>query len=354
MKLIHLCKSVLLSFISKNKLLSVFALIISMLAIYSFTGSVALFLSPFDEADLQKNCKYYVTVDKDKLGELQSTFDSLPKIIDFGKSNCTLYYSLNNSKYLYYENFDTVFPTEISDLFRYINTEYTIITGRDYTREEILDFDGNIIVSEETGLAVGDKFNTEINEKPIAFNVIGVSDRAVMPFSFYEEYNQPCSIGFVFDENLNESQLSALSGVFSDVSVIAPREDNPISYFLYFSLGIVLCVFSALQIYGIFLYMASKVRYNLRIMKITGCPGGYINLISFIIIICYTVVSLLLALLFSPLFEKLFISFRLIYVPVFTDYLLSFAVYTVIVIIAVIPGVRKLSEKLLCEDGEIK
>ncbi len=93
MKLIHLCKSVLLSFISKNKLLSVFALIISTLAIYSFTGSVALFLSPFDEADLQKNCKYYVTVDKYKLGELQSTFDSLPKIIDFGKSNCTLYYS---------------------------------------------------------------------------------------------------------------------------------------------------------------------------------------------------------------------------------------------------------------------
>lgn len=355
MKLIHLCKSVFLSFVTKNKLLSVFALIISMLAIYSFTGSKALFLSPFNEEDLQKNCKYIIYVDTSKPGDIQSAFDSLPRIIDFNQSLQTLYYNFDN-KYIYDERFETVPKKEIADLYRYAAPEYHIISGRDYTAEEILSFDGNIIVSEKTGLKVGDRFNTEINEKPVTFNVIGISDNSVIPFSFYEKYNLTYVMSFIFERDLSETELSALSSVFPNVIVSPPRgiTDNPVNYIVYFALGIILSAFSALQIYGLFLYMASKVRYNMRIMKIVGCQSSTITLINFIIVVIYTAASFLLTLLFAPLFEKLFITFRLIYVPVFTDYLISFAIYTVIVIIAVIPGIRSLSEKLLSEDGEIK
>ena len=356
MKLIHLCKSVFLSFVTKNKLLSVFALIISMLAIYSFTGSASLFLSPFSEEDLQKNCKYIIYVDSYKPGDIQSAFDSLPEIIDFNQSFQTLCYTFDNNKYIYDERFETVPKKEIADLYRYATPEYNIISGRDYTAEEILSFDGNIIVSEKTGLKVGDRFNTEINEEPVTFNVIGVSDNAVIPFSFYEKYDLTYVMSFIFERDLSETELSALSSVFPDVIVSPPRgiANNPVNYIVYFALGIILSAFSALQIYGLFLYMASKVRYNMRIMKIVGCQSGTITLINFIIVVIYTAASFFLTLLFAPLFEKLFITFRLIYVPVFTDYLISFAVYTVIVIIALIPGIRSLSEKLLREDGEIR
>lgn len=354
MKFLCLCQRILRSFIGKNRLLTAFALIISTLAMYCFVGAGVLFLSPYDESNSENNTFYSTSAGNINAEKITDAFSRLPKVYGIYTGNPIISYTTDKSKYPYYETFSVIYPEEVDAVYRYASEDYTLISGRNYTAEEIENYDDSIIVAEGTELEVGEKLKAKINDQEIALNIIGTADKSVIPLSFLQKYDSSAEVLFRFEkEQLSDEEVNTLSEAVGYVTARYNDYDPQIvSYIVYIFVGVMLCIFAAFQVYGVFVYMASKVRYELRTVKIIGCKTGMLTAANLVVIVCYTALSFIIMIIFSPLVQKLFYSFRLYYLPGFQDFFTAFVIYTVIVVTAVLSGMRKLSENLLSGEGE--
>lgn len=67
----------------------------------------------------------------------------------------------------------------------------------------------------------------------------------------------------------------------------------------------------------------------------------------------YTAVSFICAIALSPIFTALMVKHRMEYVPTAFDYLLSFVIYSIIIIISLLPGFKRISSATYANGGAI-
>ena len=358
MKFINLCKSIFITCLQKNKLLSVMAILISCLAVYCFLGAYACFLNGKVESELNNLEQHIVVPDQEKTDELASTLKNMPGILVCEPYGYILYYqNPDGSPYDLYLDPIVKYPDSLEGIHYRLKASYKIISGRDYTEEELKTPSDSIILSEELGFKVGDKITLIFDKTTEEYTVIGIADNSILPYSYYQNHSAEHGlIKFVFERDLTQEERSALEKLCVSYIVFEKDEDGVVfvgEYIIAIVLGVLVSLFSALQVFGIFLYMFAKVKYNFRIMRITGCKKRRVIAITLIIVSAFAIISLILCICLFPLFLQLLMAFNMTYIPVAADMAVSFLIYLTIVLLSTLPGINALSEKILDERGEL-
>lgn len=363
MKLLLPYKSLLKTCVFGCKKISIMALLISVAAIFGFLSSFCAIFSSTIEKSRNDVSGYLIKFNGINQQVIADCLKEFPKIISFGGSfdtNCYISYQIVGEDRFIADEFGyALFDKQLTELYPYMNADYTVTEGRDYTEEEITSCSDIVIVSKHTGFKLGDTIRLPGDK--VSLTVIGIADKTVIPFSFFERYGNNSSrfTGSIikFEKDLSDEQLQKLSEV-AEISRIdpPPREmdsfkNGLITYGIIISYGVVLSVFAALQLYSLFLYISGTAEYNMCVMKITGCKSRTLLLILLLVTFTYIAVSLLLSFILFPLYSQLLVvTLRLLYIPKFTDFAVAFVIYSAIVLIAVLPGLKRITEKPLAQS----
>lgn len=383
MKFLRLYKSLLFTFVKSSIRLSAVAVLISVFAVYSVICTFCCFLSTFSEmnkANLNIYLPEYYNCEKDSSGfvlsvkntnvkELFSVLSDMPEIIDYKAGVANLLHTSSDSRFFLSEYAYVLYPDEYKDVYRYINPEYTVYEGRDFSEDEAQTCNNTIIASKLSNMKIGETFTVLCDKGNIDLTVIGISDEFVMPLSFFEKYgyalyytdnnrkqhetNKNCD-EIIFERNLTDEELARLDAASLNLYVKLPDENDYASdYVLIIPICIVFCIMTALQVYSMFLYLAKKSQYHISIMKITGCKNSTVLVLTLLVTLTYILAALVIAILCMPLLTELTMKFRLNYVPCLSDFVIAFVFYSVVVLAAVFPGLRSIVSKPLAKVGEI-
>ncbi len=358
MRFLNLCKSIFITCLQKNKILSLFSVLISCLAVFCFLGTFASIFNAKTETELRQMTNHYVIPKYEKIKELSDNLKNLPAFLKCRISPQNIYYQKNNEPYTYVISCCVKYPAYLEEQHTGFKTSYNLISGRDYTDSEMENSADIIIVAEKSGFKVGDKISILSGNKAEEITVIGIAEKTVLPYSYYKNHKAiSWLMNFVFEKELTTDEITALSELCESYDVYEGRDEIPegviVTYIFTIFIGVIVSAFSALQVYGVFLYMFSKIKYNFRIMRITGCKKKEVTAINLAIVAIYTLASLVLVICLYPLFSQLLLAFGISYIPIATEVVIAFLIYAVIVLLSVLPGVKTLSEGLLDEKGEL-
>ena len=163
---------------------------------------------------------------------------------------------------------------------------------------------------------------------------------------------------FFFTSDLSDDELQALEQFLGKVVYIQPpnRENNDSVIIIYAIItgGIVVTgIFTALLLLTLMLHLTDNCSEQINVLKVTGCKSMPITLLLSAVTLTYTAVSFICAIALSPIFTALMETLRMEYVPTAFDYLLSFVIYSIIIIISLLPGFKRISSATYANGGAI-
>lgn len=394
MKYLTLYKSFLVHWVKKNVKLNVCILLISVLSVFAFVSSFCCFFSTYIYVENNyNNYKYAISYDGQNPDEFLSFMtENFPKVNYILDNYCSLCYKYNTDKYIRNDSGLVRYSEKWNAMYDKINKSYNIIEGRDFTEDELLNNKNVIIVSENSKIPVGDVIEIAHDEyeensdttKNYKLNVIGIADNFVVPVAFFEENPYvECNIEygkhdfenytscmylstFGFVDELSEEQLNTAKefmcydaenyedqsqDYFVEKPTLQIMRESQINYIIVAIVGAIVAVFTALQLYTLFLHLANKSKYHIAVIKVTGCHDKPVFLIMLGVSFTYVLTAFLLSLPLFPLFMKLCKFCRLDYIPQFSDFLISFVILSAAVCLAVIPGFKKILNEPLSKGG---
>ena len=374
MKFLLLFKSLLLTFIKSSKRLSFLSVIISVAAMLSFLSVYSFVMTSFSYDSRWDKYVYTLAYDdKGKMKEDITKLNTLPSVAELTVVDGTISYTYSDAKYVCVDRLVVRQPEGNESFSLLINKNYSVYDGRDFTEEEVFNADkykNEIIVSRDSGLSLGDAISIVRDKENIDVKVIGIAESFVLPASFFKKYGAdirvtnkgdilykttPSRYSVIFDRELNEKESKLLKDTFPSSSYNMPNKDQGapiVQNAVVIAIGVIFCIFTALQLYSIFLYIAKKAEYNISIFKITGGKSKTVLFATLLVIMCYLAISFFITYLLLPLFAELVSDFRINYFPQITDLTVAFIIYSVVVIISVLPGLSRAIKKPLSKAGE--
>lgn len=378
MKYKSLYLSMLHSFLKSDIKLNILIFLISISAVYTF---LSLFC-----AMNSSNAAYRNMMDRSGY-----SFDGvMPEDAPgFFKENLPVVYSADADKaiisyrasdnYICTETVKVAFDESMKELYRYIQSDYNITDGRYFTEDELTGDSKVIIAESDCGISVGDRLIVPDDKGDITLTVIGISDDFIIPYSFFRYHNNSgiyvkdedfenemkntattkySGTRFFFTSDLSDSQLKALKQYLNmEVYVQPPNRENAQSVAILYAIitgGIVVTgIFTALLLLTLMLHLTDNCGEQINVLKVTGCKTTPIILLLSAVTLTYTAFSFICAIALSPLFTALMVKLRMEYVPTAFDYLLSFVIYSIIVIISLLPGFKRISSRISTNGGAI-
>jgi hypothetical protein len=163
---------------------------------------------------------------------------------------------------------------------------------------------------------------------------------------------------FFFTSDLSDDELQALEQYLGEEVYIQPpnRESHESVIIIYTIItgGIVVTgIFTALLLLTLMLHLTDNCSEQINVLKVTGCKSMPITLLLSAVTLTYTAVSFICAIALSPIFTALMVKLRMEYVPTAFDYLLSFVIYSIIIIISLLPGFKRISSATYANGGAI-
>lgn len=304
--------------------------------------------------------------------------ENLPAVYSADADKAIISYRASDN-YICTQSAKVAFDENTKQLYRYIQSDYSISGGRYFTEDELTG-DSKVIIAEKyCGINVGDKLIVPDDKGDIPVTVIGTSDDFIVPYSFFRYHNNsgiyvkdedfenemkntaPTKYNgtrFFFTSDLSDSQLKALKQYLgTEVYVQPPARENAQSVAILYAIiigGIVVTgIFAALLLLTLMLHLTDNCSEQINVLKVTGCKSMPIILLLSAVTLTYTAFSFICAIALSPLFTALMVKLRMEYVPTAFDYLLSFVIYSIIVIISLLPGFRRISSRISTNGGAI-
>ncbi len=304
--------------------------------------------------------------------------ENLPAVYYADADKARISYRASDN-YICTEIVKVAFDNNMKQLYRYIQSDYSITDGRYFTDDELIGDSKVIIAERDCGINVGDKLIVPDDKGDIDLTVIGTADDFIVPYSFFRYHNNSgiyvkdedfenemkntaptkysgTQIFFVSD--LSSSQLKALKqNLGMEVYVQPPNREYGESIIIIYAIttgGIVVAgIFTALLLLTLMLHLTDNCGEQINVLKVTGCKPMPIILLLSAVTLTYNAFSFICAIALSPLFTALMVKLRMEYVPTAFDYLLSFVIYSIIVIISLLPGFKRISSGTYTNGGAI-
>ena len=304
--------------------------------------------------------------------------ENLPEVYTAYADNAVVSYR-SSENYICTESAKVAFNKSMKELYRFIQSDYNITDGRFFTEDELKGDSKVIIAENDCGINVGDRLIIPDDKADIVLNVIGLSDDFIVPYTFFLYHNNsgiyvkdedfenemkntaPTKYNgarFFFTSDLSDDELQALEQFLGKVVYIQPpnRENNESVIIIYTIItgGIVVTgIFTALLLLTLLLHLTDNCSEQINVLKVTGCKSMPITLLLSTVTLTYTAVSFICAIALSPIFTALMVKLRMEYVPTAFDYLLSFVIYSIIIIISLLPGFKRISSATYTNGGAI-
>lgn len=304
--------------------------------------------------------------------------ENLPAVYSADADKAIISYRASDN-YICTETVKVAFDESMKELYRYIQSDYNITDGRYFTEDELTGDSKVIIAESDCGISVGDRLIVPDDKGDITLTVIGISDDFIIPYSFFRYHNNSgiyvkdedfenemkntattkySGTRFFFTSDLSDSQLKALKqNLNMEVYVQPPNRENAQSVAILYAIitgGIVVTgIFTALLLLTLMLHLTDNCGEQINVLKVTGCKSMPIILLLSAVTLTYTAFSFICAIALSPLFTALMVKLRMEYVPTAFDYLLSFVIYSIIVIISLLPGFKRVSSGTYTNGGAI-
>lgn len=304
--------------------------------------------------------------------------ENLPEVYTAYADNAVVSYR-STENYICTESAKVAFNKSMKELYRFIQSDYNITDGRFFTEDELKGDSKVIIAENDCGINVGDRLIIPDDKGDIVLNVIGLSDDFIVPYTFFLYHNDsgiyvkdedfenemkntaPTKYNgarFFFTSDLSDDELQALEQFLGKVVYILPpnREDTESVIIIYTIItgGIVVTgIFTALLLLTLMLHLTDNCSEQINVLKVTGCKSMPITLLLSVVTLTYTAVSFICAIALSPIFTALMVKLRMEYVPTAFDYLLSFVIYSIIIIISLLPGFKRISSATYKNGGAI-
>ena len=304
--------------------------------------------------------------------------ENLPEVYTAYADNAVVSYR-SSENYICTESAKVAFNKSMKDLYRFIQSDYNITDGRFFTEDE-LNGDSKVIIAEnDCGINVGDRLIIPDDKGDIVLNVIGLSDDFIVPYTFFLYHNNSgiyvkdedfenemkntaptkySGARFFFTSDLSDDELQALEQYLGkEVYIQPPNRENNESVIIIYAIitgGIVVTgIFTALLLLTLMLHLTDNCSEQINVLKVTGCKSKPITLLLSAVTLTYTAVSFICAIALSPIFTALMETLRMEYVPTAFDYLLSFVIYSIIIIISLLPGFKRISSATYANGGAI-
>ena len=304
--------------------------------------------------------------------------ENLPEVYTAYADNAVVSYR-SSENYICTESAKVAFNKSMKDLYRFIQSDYNITDGRFFTEDELKGDSKVIIAENDCGINVGDRLIIPDDKGDIVLNVIGLSDDFIVPYSFFLYHNNSgiyvkdedfenemkntaptkySGARFFFTSDLSDDELQALEQYLGKEVYIQPpnREDTESVIIIYAIItgGIVVTgIFTALLLLTLMLHLTDNCSEQINVLKVTGCKSMPRTLLLSSVTLTYTAVSFICAIALSPIFTALMVKLRMEYVPTAFDYLLSFVIYSIIIIISLLPGFKRISSATYANGGAI-
>ena len=378
MKYKSLYLSMLHSFLKSDIKLNILIFLISISAVYTFlslfcamNSSNAVYRNMMDRSGYS----FDGVMPEDAPGFFK---ENLPVVYSAYADKAIISYRASDN-YICTETVKVAFDESMKELYRYIQSDYNITDGRYFTEDELTGDSKVIIAESDCGISVGDKLIVPDDKGDITLTVIGISDDFIIPYSFFRYHNNSgiyvkdedfenetkntaptkySGARFFFVSDLSDSQLKAFKQYLGEEVYIQPpnRENNESVIIIYAIItgGIVVTgIFTALLLLTLMLHLTDNCSEQINVLKVTGCKTMPIILLLSAVTLTYTAFSFICAIALSPLFTALMVKLRMEYVPTAFDYLLSFVIYSIIVIISLLPGFKRISSGIYTNGGAI-
>ena len=304
--------------------------------------------------------------------------ENLPEVYTAYADNAVVSYR-STENYICTESAKVAFNKSMKDLYRFIQSDYNITDGRFFTEDELKGDSKAIIAENDCGINVGDRLIIPDDKGDIVLNVIGLSDDFIVPYTFFLYHNNSgiyvkdedfenemkntaptkySGARFFFTSDLSDDELQALEKYLGEEVYIQPpnRESHESVIIIYAIItgGIVVTgIFTALLLLTLMLHLTDNCSEQINVLKVTGCKSMPITLLLSAVTLTYTAVSFICAIALSPIFTALMEKLRMEYVPTAFDYLLSFVIYIIIIIISLLPGFKRISSATYANGGAI-
>lgn len=304
--------------------------------------------------------------------------ENLPEVYTAYADNAVVSYRTSEN-YICTESAKVAFNKNMKDLYRFIQSDYNITDGRFFTEDELKGDSKVIIAENDCGINVGDRLIIPDDKGDIVLNVIGLSDDFIVPYTFFLYHNDsgiyvkdedfenemkntaPTKYNgarFFFTSDLSDDELQALEQYLGkEVYIQPPNRESHESVIIIYAIitgGIVVTgIFTALLLLTLMLHLTDNCSEQINVLKVTGCKSMPITLLLSAVTLTYTAVSFICAIALSPIFTALMVKLRMEYVPTAFDYLLSFVIYSIIIIISLLPGFKRISSATYANGGAI-
>ncbi len=357
MKYLTIYKSVLLSWLKHNLRLNLTIIIISVLSVLAFVTCFTFSAATDSAVRFYTEDHYAVGINPAQYDYRQLFLNSFPKIkyIETDYANAgEFYYSDGEHNSIRAYPFYVRFPKDFEQLTPAINEYYQLTDGRELTDEEAGASDV-IIASNSSMLKVGQKITVPSLDNA-ELTVIGLADKFILPYGFYAkhpELSMP-SINVIFDKPLSDEEISAAANVLGTPVALIKGEPNgstAVGYIIALGAAVLSAVFSALQIFLLFLHLASKSYYQFSVFRITGCKNTALVFIMLAVTLTYILAAFLLTLpLIAPLSNILSLCGMNGIVGI-RDIILSFVIFALAVMLAVLPGYIRSANRSMLKGG---
>ena len=234
---------------------------------------------------------------------------------------------------------------------------------------------GKIIVDSESGFSVGDTLTLPSDNGNVELEIIGTSDNFVLPFSFFssdkditvydKEKNSTfdcicytgtsVNINVAFKRDLSQEETEKLyNAVNGNLEITPPSTANGGNLFFYaFSSTFVAIasVFTAIQLLTLMLHLAENCSEQLSVIKTTGCKDKYAVALLMCVNLTYVLAAFIASIVLLPLLVYFTKQLRLEYIPRLDDYLISFVIFSAIMLISTLPGLKRTVRNPLRKRG---
>lgn len=304
--------------------------------------------------------------------------ENLPAVYSADADKALISYRTSDN-YNCTETVKVAFDNSMKQLYRYIQSDYSITNGRYFTEDELTGDSKVIIAEKDCGINVGDKLIVPDDKGDVTVTVIGTADDFIVPYSFFRYHNNSgtyvkdedfenemkntaptkySGTQFFFVSDLSDDELEALTQYLGEeVYVQPPNREYGESVIIIYAIitgGIAVTgIFAALLLLTLMLHLTDNCSEQISVLKVTGCKTTPIILLLSGVTLTYTAFSFICAIALSPLFTALMLKLRMEYVTTAFDYLLSFVIYSIIIIISLLPGFRRISSRISANGGAI-
>ena len=361
MKYSTLYFSLLKTYLKSDVKLNIFIFLISLCSVFSFLlFNVGYKSSEYAYSSMYDRSKYKFEITDYTTDDINFITDNFPEITFITCGKTKISYLTKDGMICKFYGCIQRFPAYFEQLHHNINPAYPIKSGRDFTKEELEKDMGKIIVDSESGFSVGDTLTLPSDNGNVELEIIGTSDNFVLPFSFFSSDKDIT----VYDKEKNSTfDCICYTGTSVNINVAFKRDlsqeeteklYNAVNLFFYaFSSTFVAIasVFTAIQLLTLMLHLAENCSEQLSVIKTTGCKDKYAVALLMCVNLTYVLAAFIASIVLLPLLVYFTKQLRLEYIPRLDDYLISFIIFSAIMLISTLPGLKRTVRNPLRKRG---